>query len=469
MKYTITLRQDHYEVLKAHLIQSDHKERVAILLCGRALIQSDPWDAHPEERLLSRKVEILPEHELIESLPGRVTWKTASLVRLLKEAEETDSAIAVVHNHPAGVGYFSEVDNFYEPNLFRLIFNRNGGDRPHASLIMTPDGKLYGRVFCSRLNPHPIEFIRVLGENFKFFYQNREAGMIEEAFQRQALMFGQALNKDLSHLRIGIIGCGGTGSATATILTRLGIGKILLVDKDFVEKSNLNRLHGATIIDAQAKRSKVKMLSSYLEGMGLGTIVKTIGKWADSHGTEDYLKSCDIIFGCTDDHQGRSLLNRIAYFYLIPVIDMGLIIQPAKNKPSTIQALDGRYTVLFPSKACLLCRNIIDLRKAHDEGLERSDPHEYERRKKEAYVIGAGNPSPAVVTFTTEVATMAVNEFIHRLQGFRGINGSTWERRRFFLDCEDRKTGGIIRKNCEVCGGEKYWGRGDMEPFLNRV
>ena len=40
-------------------------------------------------------------------------------------------------------------------------------------------------------------------------------------------------------------------------------------------------------------------------------------------------KACDVIFGCIDDHDGRLLLNRLVYFYLIPVIDMGLATLPA--------------------------------------------------------------------------------------------------------------------------------------------
>ena len=89
--------------------------------------------------------------------------------------------------------------------------------------------------------------------------------------------------------------------------------------------------------------------------------------------------------------------------------------------------------------------------------------------EKEAYVIGEGNPSPAVVTFTTEVATMAVNEFIQRIQGFRGSDGSVSERRRLFITGEDRRTGAKIINGCDLCGTDKNWGRGDIEPFLDRI
>ena len=104
MRYTLTLRQDHFEAIKTYLIQPDGIERIAFILCGRAFIQSDPWDICPEERFLSQKVVYLPASEIIESTPRRVTWKTVFLLKLLKEAEQKNQAIAIVHNHPEEIG-----------------------------------------------------------------------------------------------------------------------------------------------------------------------------------------------------------------------------------------------------------------------------------------------------------------------------------------------------------------------------
>ncbi|MEH2266651.1 hypothetical protein [Nostoc sp.] len=103
--------------------------------------------------------------------------------------------------------------------------------------------------------------------------------------------------------------------------------------------------------------------------------------------------------------------------------------------------------------------------------MKRSNPDEYERRKAEAYVIGEGNPSPAVVLFTTEVAIMAMQELVHRLQGFRGEDGAAAHRVRKFHLTTDRKPAAILNSNCPVCGtvGSQSWGRGDVIPFLNLV
>ncbi len=57
-----------------------------------------------------------------------------------------------------------------------------------------------------------------------------------------------------------------------------------------------------------------------------------------------------------------------------------------------------------------------------DEGMRRSDPQRYGHYRRAGYVVGDGDPSPVVVTFTTEIAAVAVNELLHRLTGFRGLD-----------------------------------------------
>ena len=85
-----------------------------------------------------------------------------------------------------------------------------------------------------------------------------------------------------------------------------------------------------------------------------------------------------------------------------------------------------------------------------------------------AYVRGEGNPNPAVVTFTTEVACMALNELLNRIVGFRKRNMG-FEIRRRFLFSEDRATTAKPRHTCTICGSRETWGLGDMDPFLDVV
>jgi molybdopterin/thiamine biosynthesis adenylyltransferase len=242
-----------------------------------------------------------------------------------------------------------------------------------------------------------------------------------------------------------------------------------LFDRDSVEKSNINRLHGATLEDAKQNRKKVSVVKDSIDQVDIGTDVVTIDDWVMGAQCHDALKACDIIFGCSDDNQGRLFLNRLAYYYLTPVIDVGLAMELSDSQSMRFQALDGRVSVLLPGTTCLMCRGVIDVQRAASESLQRSNPSEFERQKEEAYVLGEGDPNPAVVTFTTEVATMAVNEMIQRLQGYRGPDGATDHRVRLFHRMHDLRPSDKPSEDCVVCGSDTVWGRGDVTPFLDIV
>jgi molybdopterin/thiamine biosynthesis adenylyltransferase len=461
MKYSITIQQQHYLQLKNHLIQKDGKERVAFIICGRSIIEGR------EERLLSREVHLLADTDLLSSEQYQVSWHNNNFIRVLKLAEAKNFAIVVIHNHPEGFNHFSSVDDNGEYHLFKLAFNRNGGDRHHASLIMMHDGSLIGRFWKSDFSNIPISKIRIIGESIKLNYPERAVNYTSpEAYNRQQLAFGNSLIQDLSKLKISIIGAGATGSATALLLARLGVGELCLIDKDIIEESNLNRLHGAKLIDVG--KYKVDVLQKYINEMGLGTSVTVEKEWVSYKSCIEQLKTSDVIFGCTDDNAGRILLNRFAYFYLTPVIDMGLVIS-VRPDSREIQNLQGRISYLFPGSDCLITKGNINMDIAYAENLKRANPENYRKLKEEAYVIGEGNPAPAVVTFTTQIATMAVNELLNRVIGFNSQALTEPHKIFFFHRGMEIHPENISNNDCRICGMKNYWGRGDMQPFLDMV
>ena len=84
-------------------------------------------------------------------------------------------------------------------------------------------------------------------------------------------------------------------------------------------------------------------------------------------------------------------------------------------------------------------------------------------------MFGEDEPNPAVVAFTTEAATLAVNEMLHRLQGYRGPGKAINNLVRQFHRVTDFRPGAKPQPSCAVCDDDGgYWGRGDVEPFLDR-
>ena len=263
--HSLTLRDDHLNQLRDHLLRDDGCEHAAYLLCNVASIRRDPWNREAHRNYLSARVISVPDDQVVQSTPSIVTWSTASFVRTLKEAAGSGQIVAVVHNHPAGRVNFSAQDDANEPDLVQLAVNRNGSETNLLSIILTADGHLAGRVWLRPLVDAytPLQLIRVIGERWHLHYQGRGRGAAMPTFQRQALAFGEALNDDLRVLRIGVVGCGGTGSAVAMLLARLGVGQIVLIDNDIVDRTNLNRLHGSRQADADAMRPGADMAADH--------------------------------------------------------------------------------------------------------------------------------------------------------------------------------------------------------------
>jgi hypothetical protein len=80
-----------------------------------------------------------------------------------------------------------------------------------------------------------------------------------------------------------------------------------------------------------------------------------------------------------------------------------------------------------PGQGCLVCRNRIDLARAHTELLT---PGERKRRIDEGYAPALADVEPAVVTFTTAVASLAVSELLDRLLAPPRTQSEDWSTRR---------------------------------------
>jgi molybdopterin/thiamine biosynthesis adenylyltransferase len=463
----ITLHARHRDKLQALLAHPQGQEGAAYMLLGKSEIAQDPWDLEPRTRYTSYEVIQIPREDRVDASNKHVTWNTNSFAQLCRRAAEEGLVPAIVHNHPGGFDGFSGQDDRNERDLFTMAKNRNGAGTRLVSIVQVGSDLYRGRVWEDEIIPLPCDRVTCIGTRIEI--QVIDVPITSVAFSRQALAFGPEVNVLLRQLSVAVVGCGGTGSPVVQLLARLGVGRVVVIDEDIVEHSNLNRLHGATWKDADNAVPKVDVMAREVTRMGLGIEIRSMNGWVDAPHVRDALKSCDIIFGCTDDHAGRLYLNRLAHFYLIPVIDVGLVLMPRDDGKLGLLEMAARVSVLFPTSACHVCRGTVDPVRAREEDLQRSDPEEYERQKTEAYVRGAGNPAPAVVTFTTEAATMAVNELLAGLVDFRGTGGWTWQRYRK-LDKSFERTQAVRPKSgCPVCGSEEYWGLGDVDPFLDRV
>jgi sulfur carrier protein ThiS adenylyltransferase len=98
--------------------------------------------------------------------------------------------------------------------------------------------------------------------------------------------------------KVGIAGCGGLGSNVAIALARLGVGKLVLVDYDVVEPSNLNRQQ--YFVD-QIGKYKVDALRETLARINPYVQVQAICLRLNRENTEEVFKDCNVVAECFDN------------------------------------------------------------------------------------------------------------------------------------------------------------------------
>lgn len=143
-----------------------------------------------------------------------------------------------------------------------------------------------------------------------------------DKYSRQVLFnpIGEAGQKRLLAAKVVIIGCGALGTAQANALVRAGIGALRIVDRDYVEESNLQR---QSLFDQNdARESLPKAIAAERKLKQINSDVRIEGVIADatSRNIEGLVKGSDVILDGTDNFETRYLLNDVAVKLRIPWI-----------------------------------------------------------------------------------------------------------------------------------------------------
>jgi hypothetical protein len=459
MRYSFTFLESQYADLTGHLFSAaPTKERAAYLLCGTS--KSDE-----EHRLLVRRVILVPDSELLSQSGQHLSIPSRSFVAAMKAADQERAAFVFVHSHPDGVPDHSEQDDREEPGLFRTAYNRiRTPGAVHASLVLSSAALPRGRVWLDGGKAEPVELVRVLGRRFQFYFRDGfDPGFDASFFDRAVRAFGPDLLPLLRRLTIGVVGAGGTGSAVIELLIRLGVGRLIVADGQKLARSNVSRVFGSNAKDVGT--AKVDLMARQATQIGLGTAIEPIEKDITYASVSKRFRDCDVIFGCTDDQWGRSILTQFALEYLVPVIDLGVKID---SEDGLIRAIPGRISTLMPGLPCLYCRGQITAEGVSAEALEQLNPTEARKRRREGYIPELPGAEPAVVAFTAGTAAFAVGEFLHRLTGFKGEDYNLSENLIRFDEGVIRKPGAAKTPGC-ICANQSLIGLGDRKRFLDQT
>lgn len=458
MTSRLVLTQDHYAQLVAAL--EDDREVAAVL--------SVQVISEAEVTLLGRTLTWAPPGSYIDRSRDGLRLSSVGWVPAFRAAARAREGVVFIHTHPRGTARFSGHDDVVDGELIAAVPTL-GAAAPYAALVVagTPQEPLLTARLYRDGVAEPISAIRITGNRLRLLLppahrpdaaerdeEPADPAHPAEAFDRQARLFGSAGQRMLSTLKVGVVGAGGTGSAVAEQLARLGVGQVTIVDDDVVTAPTPTRGYGMTAGDRG--RSKAKVLAADLDRIGLGSEVRPVVAGVQTQAGLAALRHADVVFACVDGHGGRLVLNRWAWAHLAPVIDLAVLVSADDDI-----SIDSRVTWLAPGSACLLCRGRLDPALAYAENL---DPDARRALAGEGYVASVDTPQPAVVTLTTMVAALATTELVLRLFGFGDASASELIARP--VQRELRRNALPPRPGC-FCSDEGFLGRGLAAPYLD--
>jgi adenylyltransferase/sulfurtransferase len=172
------------------------------------------------------------------------------------------------------------------------------------------------------------------------------AGLETGRYSRQVLFagIGHEGQERLAAAHIALVGCGATGAAAASLLARAGVGRLTLIDRDFVETSNLQRQvlfdeadAEAALPKAEAARRKIGLFNSSV------TVEAQIADLVPAN-IHELLAGASLVLDATDNYETRYLINDYSIEHGVPWIYAGAV---------------GAYAVsmnILPGEtACLAC------------------------------------------------------------------------------------------------------------------
>ena len=169
---------------------------------------------------------------------------------------------------------------------------------------------------------------------------------VYERYSRQILFLeiGEAGQLRLLESSAVIVGCGALGTALANLLVRAGVGKLRIVDRDYVEPSNLQRQTLFEESDANDALPKAVAAERRLRAINSGVFVEGIVADLGPKNAEELLGGFPLILDGTDNFETRFLLNDVAIHL---------------NAPWIYAAVVGSYGVTMTVRpgqtACLAC------------------------------------------------------------------------------------------------------------------
>jgi len=168
----------------------------------------------------------------------------------------------------------------------------------------------------------------------------------EERYSRQVLFPGIGADgqRKLAAADVAVVGCGATGSALVSLLARAGVGRLRIIDRDYVEPSNLQRQ--SLFDEADARESLPKAIAASHKIAAFNSELEIVAQVADltPDNIDELLGGTHLLLDGTDNFETRYLLNDWAVKNSLPWI-----------YTAAVGSYTATLTVLPGKTACMAC------------------------------------------------------------------------------------------------------------------
>ncbi|WP_336973323.1 thiazole biosynthesis adenylyltransferase ThiF [Bacillus thuringiensis] len=226
-----------------------------------------------------------------------------------------------------------------------------------------------------------------------------------------------------------IIGAGALGSANAEMFVRAGVGKITIVDRDYVDWSNLQRQQLYAESDVKNNLPKAIAAKKRLEEINSDVTIKALVQDVTAEELEELVTNVDVIIDATDNFETRFIVNDIAQKYSIPWI-----------YGACVGSYGLSYTIIPSKTPCLSC-----LLQSIPLGGATCDT--------------AGIISPAVSLVVSHQVTEALKLLVEDYESLRDglVSFDMWKNEYSCMNVQK-----LRQHNCSSCGENALY------PYLNK-
>lgn len=388
--------------LKEAVKPTGHRESIAFALVSHARTRHGLL-------VLVRKVVSLPPEAYVATADHGAKWKGEAMLPILNEALATNSGIVLFHVHqPRGAVGLSSDDRQSARQLLP-VFQNLLPNRPHGSVVFSAD-----HVAGMLLLPDNDEItedlsLRWVGKvmvDIPGVLTSGDQAPHPDTYHRQMLLIGSRGQSLVRDATVVVVGLGGGGSHEVQQLAHMGFGRIIGVDHDRASESNRHRLIGIERIDVLLRRLKTKIMARMVRRINRSIRFEGVPFVIPDQRAIEALKEADVIIGCVDTVHARADLQSLAWRYLIPYIDVGLLIVPGVPGERDL-AIGGNISTFIPGGPCGWCTGLISQEKLDGETGGR--PRSY-LKDMDAHA--------QVVSFNGLLASQAATDALQLVTGF---------------------------------------------------